>query len=743
MNCSKCLTQLAATPNPKWTSARVHWFALLLACLLGVPGLTLAAPGDIMTFAGGGGQGSALSIGQAPAGVVVSGAFVYVADSFNHVVRRLDTKTGNQIVVAGNGTWGFSGDGGAATSAQLFYASGLAVDPSGNLFIADTFNERIRKVDPTGTITTVAGNGNEGFGGDGGIATDAQLSSPSDVAVDAAGNMLIADVGNHRIRKVDVAGTITTAAGTGAPGFSGDGGPATAAQLRYPSGVTVDTSGNLFIADAGNNRIGKVDTGGTITTVVGTGGAGFSGDGGPASSARLKGPVRVAVDATGNLFIADTGNNRIRMVNAAGTITTAAGTGLPTVGGDGGPATRAELNYPSGLAMDSAGNLIIGDAFNQRIRKVDAAGTITTVAGTGTAGFSGDGGPATSAELFNGFVQPSGVAADMGGNLSIADVGNQRIRKVDLAGTIRSIAGTGTPGFSGDGGQATTAQLFYPAGVALDPSGNLFIADTNNCSIRMIDPAGVITTVAGNGTVGSSGDGGPATGAQLGYPSGVALDASGNLFIADAGNNRIRKVDSGGTITTVVGTGSAGFSGDGGPGVSAQLNSPSGMAVDTRGNLFLADAGNNRIRKVDSGGTITTIAGVGTTGFSGDGGPASSAQLNNPSGVVLDATGNLFIADSGNNRIRVVEASTPTCTGDCNHDDRVAVNELILGVNIALGRQQLAACPEFDENTQEGVEINELITAVDNALNGCGAPWWRLVAVLGLLEARGRFGRRG
>jgi sugar lactone lactonase YvrE len=223
--------------------------------------------------------------------------------------------------------------------------------------------------------------------------------------------------------------------------------------------------------------------------------------------------------------------------------------------------------------------------------------------------------------------------------------------------------------------------------VALDPSGNLFIADTNNCSIRMIDPAGVITTVAGNGTVGSSGDGGPATGAQLGYPSGVALDASGNLFIADAGNNRIRKVD--------------------------------------------------------SGGTITTIAGVGTTGFSGDGGPASSAQLNNPSGVVLDATGNLFIADSGNNRIRVVEASTPTCTGDCNHDDRVAVNELILGVNIALGRQQLAACPEFDENTQEGVEINELITAVDNALNGCGAPWWRLVAVLGLLEARGRFGRRG
>jgi len=676
----------------------------------------LAAPGDITTIAGGVGHGSALSVAQVPAGVVVSGTFVYVADSLNHVVRRLDTGTGSEIVVAGTGTWGFSGDSGPATSAQLNYPSGVAVDGAGNLFIADLDNNRIRKADPAGTITTVAGTGWRGFGGDSGPATSAQLNDPVGVAADTAGNLFIADTGNNRIRMVDTAGTITTVAGTGTAGFSGDSGPATNAQLSGPSGVAVDGAGNLFIADTTNQRIRTVDATGTITTVAGTGNSGFSGDGRPAISAQLADPVGVAVDPAGHLFIADTGNNRIRKVQAAGTITTVAGTGAGGFSGDGGRAKRAQLSGPSGVAMDPAGNLFIADVGNNRIRTVDTAGTITTVAGTGSdtfsgdgkpatsaqlyspngvavdpagnlliadafgnrirtvdttatirtvagtgaSGFGGDGGPATSAQLTLGFVFPCGVAADPAGNLFIADVVNNRVRKVDTAGTITTVAGTGTFGFRSDGGPAAKAQFFYLSGVAVDPAGNLFIADVENHRIRMVDAAGTITTVAGTGAGGFSGDGGLAASAQLTYPFGVAVDPAGNLFIGDTGNNRIRKVDTAGTITTVAGTGTFGFGGDGGPATSAQLGAPSGVAVDAAGTLFIADHDNNRIRKVDSAGTISTVAGTNTAGFSGDGGPATSAQLAGPSGVAVDLVGNLFIADAGNNRIRMVEASTVT-----------------------------------------------------------------------------------
>ena len=293
---------------------------------------------------------------------------------------------------------------------------------------------------------------------------------------------------------------------------------------------------------------------------------------------------------------------------------------------------------------------------------VDTAGTITTVAGTGAGGFSGDSGLATNAQLYVGFVYPSGVAVDPTGNLFIADVVNNRVRKVDTAATITTVAGTETFGFSGDGGPAANAELFYPSGVAVDTAGNLFIADVENHRIRMVDAAGTITTVAGTGAGGFSGDGGPATNAQLTYPSGVAVDTAGDLFVGDTGNNRIRMVDAAGTVTTVAGTGTFGFSGDGGPAASAQLSGPSGVAVDRAGNLFIADHDNNRIRKVDSAGTISTVAGNGGGGFSGDGGPAASAQLAGPSGVVVDLAGNLFIADAGNNRIRMVQAFVPTTT---------------------------------------------------------------------------------
>ena len=330
-----------------------------------------------------------------------------------------------------------------------------------------------------GTITTVAGSGIYGFSGDGGPATSAELSYPFGVAVDASGNLFIADSDGNRIRKVSANGIITTVAGNGSTGFAGDGGPATSASLSQPGGVTVDVSGNLFIADTLNNRIRKVSANGIITTVAGNGSVGFAGDGGAATSATLSQPEGVTVDAVGNLFIADTLNGRIRKVSANSIITTVAGGGRL---GDGGPATLAELSFPFGVAVDAFGNFFIADSLNNRIRKVSANGIITTVAGNGSVGFAGDGGPATSASLS----QPEGVTVDTSGNLFIADRDNNRIREVSVTGIITTVAGNGTGGFSGDGGPATSASLSLPYGVAVDAHGSLFIADGLNNRIRKV-----------------------------------------------------------------------------------------------------------------------------------------------------------------------------------------------------------------------------------------------------------------
>jgi sugar lactone lactonase YvrE len=591
---------------------------------------------------------------------------LFIADRDNHRIRKLVLATGTITTVAGTGMPGFSGDGGPAVAALLNGPAGLAVDEGGNLLIADRGNHRIRKIDPSGVISTVAGTGVGGFSGDGGPATSAPLDRPTGLALDGNGNLLIADRGNHRIRMVAAGtGVITTVAGLGAAGFSGDDGPAGAALLNGPAGLAVDAAGNLFIADQGNHRVRRIESEtGTVTTVAGLGAAGFSGDDGPAVAARLNGPAGLAVDAAGNLFIADQDNHRVRkLVLATGTITTVAGTGVPGFSGDGGPATGGQLNVPFGVAVDDEGNLFLADMGNHRIRTVVlAAGSITTLAGTGTLGFSGDGGPASAAQ-FNTAVA---VAVDPAGNLFVADRGNHRIRRIDRSGIITTVAGTGSAGFSGDGGPASAAQFNTAVAVAVDPAGNLFVADRGNHRIRRIDRSGIITTVAGTGTRGSSGDAGPATSAHLDGPAGLAVDAAGNLFIADQDNHRVRKVVlETGIITTVAGTGSAGFSGDGGPAVAARLNGPAGLAVDVTGNLFITDQDNHRVRKVVlETGIITTVAGTGSVGFSGDSGPASSAQLNGPVSIAVDSSGDLFIADRGNHRIRwVAFGLDPVITG--------------------------------------------------------------------------------
>jgi uncharacterized protein (TIGR03437 family) len=685
---------------------------------------------------------------------------VYFASPDLNVVFKLDP-SGVLTRVAGNGRAGYSGDGGPATSAQLrllfanasSVSAGLAVDSAGNLFLADTSNHCIRRVSPDGIITTVAGNGTRGFSGDGGPATIAQLNYPWGVAVDDVGNLFIVDARNNRIRKVSASGIITTVAGGGTLlGAPADGGPATSALLTAWA-AAVDTAGNLFIADngsvttsprgPGSNRIRKVSPGGMITTVaenlfawslavdgagalfiadsaglirrispngsmttVVGGGAGL-GDGGPATSAKLANPAGVAVDAEGNLFIADRFNYRLRKVSPSGIITTAAGDGTgrfyssayvdPAT--DDRPATGARLSYPRGVAVDGAGNLFIADTNNNRVRKVSTDGTITTVVGNGTAGFSGDGGLATSAQLNS----PIAVTVDEDGNLFILDIANGRVRKVSPNGMISTVAGNGTAGFSGDGGLATSAALgafvcnSVCGGLTVDGAGNLFIADPGNGRVRKVSPSGIITTVAGGD--GFFGDG----------PAGVAVDAAGNLFMV--GDVGIRKVTPSGIVSTV-----------------AQLFSALAVAVDGAGNLFVATSNyegffnDERILSVSPSGMITTIAGTGQGSFSGDGGPASTATLNGPSGLALDSAGNLYVADSGNNVVRILQPANQSVLvgavvdAASQRDDPVSPGKIVVIYGAGLGPLELV------ENQPSNGHFGTQLAGTTVSFKGIPAP---------------------
>jgi sugar lactone lactonase YvrE len=591
------------------------------------------------------------------------------------------------------------GDGGPATSASFALPSAVVRDASGNLYIADANNCRIRRVSAQGIITTFAGTGICGYGGDGSPATAAAIYNVYGMAFDHRGNLLIA-VGN-RIRSISPGGTISTVAGNGGFGSTGDGGPATKASLRGADGVSVDPFGNIFIADTLDSVIRKVDAAGIIHTVAGNHTSGFSGDGGPATSAALNFSFSVVADGSGNVYIADTNNRRIRKVDSTGTIQTYAGTGDYGNTGSGGPATAAGIGPPSVLHL-GGGKLYLSTSLDV-IWTVDLkTSIINLVAGNGSAGYNGDGQTALSTSL----TQPYGMALDGAGGFYVADSGNNRVRHIDSSQIVSTVAG----GNVGDGGPATQASLDFSSSseflhFAFDPSGNLYIADIGDCRVRKVSPAGTISTFAGTGICGYAGDGGPATSATLLAPQAVAADGNGNVYIADTGNEVIRKVDSNGTITTFVSTlinngaatsarslalavdgngnlytsdgffavwkitpdgtmsvvagslFSVGYNGDGIPATQAWLFIPIGVAVDRAGNLYISDWLNDRIRKVDANGIISTVAGNGVFGFSGDGGPATSAALFEPTDVAVDSRGNIYIADWINFRIRVVDAS--------------------------------------------------------------------------------------
>jgi sugar lactone lactonase YvrE len=624
---------------------------------------------------------------------------IYISHRSQNRIRKL-SPNGTITTIAGNGIAGFSGDGVPALESSLNFPAGLAFD-KGNLYVADRNNHRIRKIDLKGIISTVAGTGIPECCNDNGLAVEAHLHFPSDIDVDTEGNLYISDRSNNRIRKVNPDGIITTIAGLGKPGYGGDFGPADKALLKYPFGISHDNKGNFYIADRGNNRVRKIDQRGIITTIAGDGTHSFGGDYGPANQSSLAFPTDVIVDSLGMVYIADRNNNRVRKIDRLGVITTLMGLSQTEFNGDNEIAAETTLHLPFALALNGEDRLLVVDRNHFRVREVRLqSNQVETIAGNGTFLFRGDGGPGAGATLD----APSGIALDSKGNVLFADRLHQRIRRVGSNGIIETVIGNGKQGNEGNGRPGIEATLHLPEVLVNDHEDNIYLTQRsgNAWIIRKFSAEGIITHFAGNGRQGNSGDAGPATEASFHTISDIAADGSGNIFIADSINRNIRKIDkqgiistiaeaslevlgtevhpngivfdkvgsiffsdsgsskvykidTSGAITLIAGTGDFGDHGDEGPALEAGLRSPGGLAIGPDGFLYIAEQTTHRIRKIDSSGIITRYVGTGKFGYSGDGGPAIEANIKGPFRMDFDRKGNLYFSDRDNNRIRKVD----------------------------------------------------------------------------------------
>jgi uncharacterized protein (TIGR03437 family) len=564
------------------------------------------------------------------------------------------------ITTVAGADWLFPGDGRPAVNAPLGGGFGMdiATDREGNLYIADMDNNMVMRVGPDGIVTVVAGNGVNFKSGEGGLAVNAALLAPLSIAVDRDGNLYIADIGDT-IRRVTRDGIIRTIAGTGERGFGGDNGPALMAQFSDPQGLAFGPDGSLYVSDTRNHRIRRISPGGIITTVAGTGRPGFGPDNVPATQSDINSPTRIAVDPAGNIYFIvfpSDGKFGVRKVDTRGIITTVAGQG--TEFGSNLPATQVAL-LASAVAVDGAGNLYIVDNVRQGVVRVDSAGILRDFAGGSfERGFAGDGGPALAARFR--FIFAPALSVDPLGNVYVVDEGNRRVRRVTPQGRIDTVAGNGLFRFSGDGGPAVSATLDHPIGVAVDASGAMFIAEGLGHRIRRVAPDGRISVFAGTGRQGDAGDGGPATQAELSFPTHIAIGPGGDLYFSDAVNCAVRTINSRGMISTYVGGDCTAPVIDGGPKERTSLNLPQALVFDDDGTLAIADSSNHRIRVVlpPPDGRIFTLIGDGTPGFAGDGGPVSGVRINTPVGLALFGDG-LYFSDQGNHRVRRMLLNAP------------------------------------------------------------------------------------
>ena len=537
---------------------------------------------------------------------------MYTADYTNNKIIKI-TPSGVVTTLAGSGAQGsIDGNG---TAASFNNPQGLAVDSTGNVYVADTGNHRIRKITPAGLVTTLAGSTSGSIDGTG-IA--AKFNSPNGLAVDSIGNVYVADTNNSRIRKITPAGVVSILAGS-TPGSTDATG--TAAKFSYPRSVVVDSStGMLYVADTDNHKIRKITPDGVVSTLAGST-YGFADGIGTAASFYF--PSGLALDSTGNVYVVDD-KIRIRKINS---VSSDVSTLMTIVN---------YMNQPSGVAVDSTGNIYVVNSGDQKIYIITSGGSVSTFAGSTTESTDENGTAAS-------FSYPRGVAVDGLGNVYVADTGNHMIRKITPAGLVTTVAGS-TSGFAD--GTGTAARFSGPQGLAVDSTGNIYVADTNNFKIRKITPDGVVSTLAGSTYGFADGIG---INASFKHIFGVSVDSTGNVYVADTYNNMIRKITPDGVVSTLAGStpGSTDATG-----TNAKFNSPNGLAVDSIGNVYVADSGNNKIRKITPDGVVSTLAGSGLRGS--EDGIVTAASFNSPNGVALDSKGNIYVADINNKKIRKI-----------------------------------------------------------------------------------------